>query len=112
MSLFLISVDTHKLSTASKSLTDNISQLSKPIVEKQGDRFVTEQDAGKIVLSDKPQEIIDPKALKANDKDSKPLQDLRFGTESGWRGRWDLYWTVSWTPTGQGESRSRMTQCH
>ena len=82
MSLFLISIDTHKLFTASKSLTDNISQLSKPFVDKQGDRVVTEQDAGKNFLSDKPQEIIDPKALEASDKDSKPLQALRFGTES------------------------------
>ena len=62
---------------------------------------MTEQDAGKIVLSDKPQEIIDPKALKANDKDSKPLQDLRFGTESGWRGRWatplDCFMDSNWS---------------
>ena len=37
---------------------------------------MTEQDAGKIVLSEKPQEIIDSTVLKADEKVSKPLQDL------------------------------------
>ena len=62
---------------------------------------MTEQDAGKIVLSDKSQDIIDPKALKANGKDSKVLQDLRFGTENGWRGRWatplDCFMDFNWS---------------